>query len=94
MVKWIVSRGGWEPIMTDQMTVRPAQPAGKYQLDSECCRMTPTERAARGKAARAAVRRESHGVFDPPSDRPDPLALLEGQAKTRVPELVPIRWAG
>ena len=78
--------------MTDQMTVRPAQTAGKYQLDSECCRMTPAERAARGKAARAAVRRESHAVFDPPADRPDPLALLEGQAKTRVPELVPIRW--
>jgi uncharacterized protein (DUF2252 family) len=78
--------------MTDQMTVRPTQPVGRYQLDSECCRMTPAERAARGKAARAAVRRESHAVFDPPSDRPDPLALLEGQAKTRVPELVPVRW--
>jgi len=31
-------------------------------------------------------------VFDPPSDRPDPLALLEEQAKARVPELVPVRW--
>jgi uncharacterized protein (DUF2252 family) len=31
-------------------------------------------------------------VFDPPPDRPDPLALLEEQARTRVPDLVPIRW--
>ena len=78
--------------MTDQTTVRPVRPAGRYQLDSECGRLTPAERAARGKAARAAVPRDSHAVFDPPSDRPDPLALLEEQAKTRVPELVPIRW--
>jgi hypothetical protein len=31
-------------------------------------------------------------VFDPPSDRPDPIALLEEQAKSRVPDLVPVRW--
>src|SRR6516225_9510467 len=92
MVMRIVSRGQWEPIMTDQTTVKPARPAGRYQLDSECGRLTPAERAARGKAARAAVRRESHAVFDPPADRPDPLALLEEQAKSRVPELVPVRW--
>jgi uncharacterized protein (DUF2252 family) len=92
MVEGIVSCGLWEPIMTDQMTVRPVRPAGRYQLDSECCRLTPAERAARGKAARAAVPRESHAMFDPPSDRPDPISLLEQQAKTRVPELVPVRY--
>ena len=78
--------------MTDQMTVMTARATGRYQLDSECCRLTVAERAARGKAARVAAPRESHAAFDPPSDRPDPLALLEQQAKTRVPELVPIRW--
>ena len=31
-------------------------------------------------------------MFDPGPDRPDPLALLEEQAKARVPELVPVRW--
>jgi len=31
-------------------------------------------------------------VFDPGPDRPDPLSLLEEQAKARVPELVPVRW--
>src|SRR5271165_7070730 len=76
--------------MSEQtMTVRTA---GRYQLDTECCRLSVAVRASRGKAARRAVPRESHAVFDPPSDRPDPIALLEEQAKTRVPELVPIRW--
>ena len=64
----------------------------RYQLDSGLSRLTPTERAGRGKAARAEVPRDSHAVFDPGPDRPDPLALLEEQAKTRVPELVPVRW--
>ncbi|HEX5297918.1 MAG TPA: DUF2252 domain-containing protein [Streptosporangiaceae bacterium] len=31
-------------------------------------------------------------MFDPPPDRPDPIGLLEEQAKARVPELVPVRW--
>jgi uncharacterized protein (DUF2252 family) len=31
-------------------------------------------------------------VFDPPPDRADPIGLLEEQAKSRVPELVPVRW--
>jgi uncharacterized protein (DUF2252 family) len=78
--------------MTDQTTVKSARSAGRYQLDPDCGRLTAAERAARGKAARAATPRESHAVFDPPADRPDPIALLEGQAKSRVPELVPIRW--
>ena len=36
--------------------------------------------------------RSAHAEFDPGPKRPDPVALLEGQAKTRVPELVPIRY--
>jgi uncharacterized protein (DUF2252 family) len=55
-------------------------------------RLTPAERAERGKQARAAVPRASHAVFDPPANRPDPVDLLEEQAKTRVPELVPVRY--
>jgi uncharacterized protein DUF2252 len=50
------------------------------------------ERAARGKAARAEVPRASHAEWEPPPHRPDPVALLEEQAETRVPELVPIRY--
>jgi len=71
-----------------------ARPRGRlrYQLESGLERMTPAERASRGKEARAAVPRESHAMFDPPAGRPDPVALLEEQAKSRVLELVPVRW--
>ena len=69
----------------------PPRQALRYQLDSGVGLLTPAERAARGKEARAAVPRDSHAVFDPPPDRPDPVALLEEQAATRVPELVPVR---
>ena len=69
----------------------PPRQALRYQLDSGVGLLTPAERAARGKEARAAVPRESHAVFDPPPDRPDPVAQLEEQAATRVPELVPVR---
>ena len=50
------------------------------------------ERVARGKAARSEVPRSSHGAFEPSPTRADPVELLERQAKTRVPELVPIRY--
>jgi uncharacterized protein (DUF2252 family) len=54
--------------------------------------LTPEERAARGKAARNEVPRSSHGHWEPAVNRPDPVELLEEQAVTRVPELVPIRY--
>jgi uncharacterized protein (DUF2252 family) len=49
------------------------------------------ERVAHGRAARADVPRSSHAAWEPALDRPDPVALLEEQAKSRIPELVPIR---
>ena len=54
--------------------------------------LTPEERAARGKAARAEVPRSSHAGWDAPYGRPDPVGLLQEQAKSRVQELVPIRY--
>jgi uncharacterized protein (DUF2252 family) len=68
-----------------------AQRGQRYQIDSELARLTPADRAERGKRARAAVPRESHAEFRPPADRADPVALLEEQEAVRVPELVPIR---
>ena len=53
---------------------------------------TRAERAARGKAARADVPRSSHAEWQPAPGRRDPVAVLEDQARTRVPELVPIRY--
>jgi uncharacterized protein (DUF2252 family) len=37
------------------------------------------------------VPRASHGDWSPAADRPDPLAVLNGQAATRLQELIPIR---
>ena len=54
--------------------------------------LSPAERADRGKAARAEVPRASHADWAPAPGRPDPIELLEQQAATRVPELVPIRY--
>src|SRR5512133_946939 len=54
--------------------------------------LTPEECVARGKAARNEVPRSSHGRWEPAVNRPDPVALLEEQAVSRVPELVPVRY--
>jgi uncharacterized protein (DUF2252 family) len=50
------------------------------------------ERVARGRAARTEAPRSAHGRWAPAPDRPDPVALLEEQAASRVPMLVPIRY--
>jgi uncharacterized protein (DUF2252 family) len=65
--------------MTDTLE-RPSDPTDAGAVDH----------AAIGKKARAAVSRASHGDFPTP-DR-DPIALLEEQARTRVEELVPLRY--
>jgi uncharacterized protein (DUF2252 family) len=54
--------------------------------------LSVAERIARGKAARAEVPRSSHAAFEPAPHRADPIELLEQQAETRVPELVPVRY--
>jgi len=54
--------------------------------------LTVAERVERGKASRARTPRSAHAAFEPPGDRADPVALLEEQSVTRVPELVPIRY--
>ena len=60
-----------------------ARAAGEEQLSR-------ADRVARGKDARAVAPLESHAEFAPAGKR-DPVGLLLGQAKTRVPELVPVR---
>ena len=53
--------------------------------------LTPAERAARGKQARGEVPRSSHAEWEPAADRRDPVDLLDEQAATRLPELLPVR---
>jgi uncharacterized protein (DUF2252 family) len=49
-------------------------------------------RKARGREVRKLVPRSSLGGWTPDPARRDPVAILEEQAATRVPELVPIRY--
>jgi uncharacterized protein (DUF2252 family) len=84
----------------DDMTSENAQTglalrgvAGRPLNASGTPRLSSSERAARGRQARRAAPRSSHGVFAPAPDRSDPIELLERQARLRVPELVPIRYA-
>jgi uncharacterized protein (DUF2252 family) len=51
----------------------------------------PAERAARGRGARSTSPRSGHGEWAPNASRRDPVAVLQAQAHTRVPELVPLR---
>jgi uncharacterized protein (DUF2252 family) len=59
----------------------------RVNLDSDAA-----ERAAAGGAARKKTPRSSHGEWEPAKGRKDPVKVLEGQAGSRVPELVPIRY--
>jgi uncharacterized protein (DUF2252 family) len=58
-----------------------AQATGSYQ-----------NRHERGRAARHLVPRGSHARWTPAPHRPDPVDLLQAQARNRIPELVPIRY--
>jgi uncharacterized protein (DUF2252 family) len=46
-----------------------------------------------GRTALERVPHEAHATWRPAPDRPDPIDLLEEQARTRLPDLVPVRHA-
>ncbi|WP_210593486.1 DUF2252 domain-containing protein [Streptomyces sp. GESEQ-35] len=51
------------------------------------------DRTAYGRNARRRVPRSQHERFEAGPERPDPIGVIERQSATRVPELVPIRYA-
>jgi uncharacterized protein (DUF2252 family) len=55
-------------------------------------RPTPQERAATGKAERKQFPLANHAEVARDATRSDPIALLDEQAASRLPELVPIRY--
>jgi uncharacterized protein (DUF2252 family) len=77
-------------VKTERATTKTAAQETLARLQAP--HLSVAERVARGKAARAAVPRSSHAAFELSPDRADPIELLERQARTRVPELVPIRY--
>ena len=78
--------------VTHWRTCRIEKAAGPAAKAPAVAHLSVAERVERGKVARAEVPRASHAGFEPSSTRPDPVGLLEEQAASRVPELVPIRY--
>ncbi len=60
---------------------------------SQRSKASAKERMAAGKALREQVPHALHAEFRPVPNRADPVAILEEQARTRLPFLVPIRYA-
>jgi uncharacterized protein (DUF2252 family) len=54
--------------------------------------LTRSERSELGKGARRSAPRTAHAEWEASTSRPDPVALLESQAASRVQDLVPIRY--
>jgi uncharacterized protein (DUF2252 family) len=61
-------------------------------LDPKHGHRTAEDRAAAGKAARSKAPRSGLGEWAPAAARADPVELLEGQATSRVGQLVPLRY--
>jgi uncharacterized protein (DUF2252 family) len=77
---------------TNGTTATSGEAEGQSRLTIDRRGLSVAERVARGRAARSTAPRSSHAAFEPSADRADPLELLERQATTRVPELIPVRY--
>ena len=64
-------------------TLRPGTSVGRFSAQ---------DRITQGKKARLDVPLERHADWRARADRSDPIGLLESQARSRIPELVPIRY--
>jgi uncharacterized protein (DUF2252 family) len=72
----------------------PVDRTGRTQADAVKTRIahpSVEERRAHGKEARDRTPVSSHTGWTPANNRPDPVALLEEQNRTREPDLVPVR---
>jgi uncharacterized protein (DUF2252 family) len=75
--------------------LHPVEPDAVTPFSSElheAPHFTVSERVARGRAARAELPRSIHAGWEPAPLRRNPIELLEEQAQTRLPELIPIRY--
>jgi uncharacterized protein (DUF2252 family) len=93
--------GSIQPATIAQMATKSSQSSSgpqrrRHTADAQkphvVTHLSVSERVARGKAAREEVPRSLHAHFEPSDVRADPVELLERQAQSRVPELVPIRY--
>jgi uncharacterized protein (DUF2252 family) len=78
--------------VSSEALIAPGPPVtSEHALQVRAGRTTREQRAAAGKAARRAMPLADHAEISR-GPRPDPVDLLEGQATTRIPQLVPIRY--
>src|SRR6516165_10860340 len=84
-VKTTVRRG--IPTRADDDEHRNVPAAPKYSA------MTLDERRAHGAVWRERVPLQAHAEWHPPADRADPVEILIEQGKSRIPELLPVRYA-
>jgi hypothetical protein len=54
--------------------------------------MTEQDPKATGRAARKSLPRSALAGWAPADHRPDPVEVLQEQARDRVPDLLPIRY--
>jgi uncharacterized protein (DUF2252 family) len=83
------------PVSDSHVSPATASNRRAENLPSRAAAPHPTleERRARGRARREKTPRSSHAFWAEAPDRPDPISLLEAQATTRLPDLVPLRYA-
>ena len=70
----------------------PEQGAASTDISPQPERASPQQRMAAGRACRTDLPRSAHASWQPSANRADPVALLEESNRTRLQELVPIRY--
>lgn len=75
--------------MSEEPALEPA--ATRRTLARKTPHLSRADQIAFGLAERARTSRRLHAAYTPAPDRRDPVAILEEQAKSRVPDLVPVR---
>ena len=81
--------------MHDGAIIETADDARDGQVQEQAVspqRLSAGARRAAGRAARRRLPRRFHAGWEPRPDRPDPIAILQAQAATREPDLVPVRY--
>jgi uncharacterized protein (DUF2252 family) len=74
----------------DQKVEEPKTEQGFVSLHGEY--LSPDERRTLGKTVREGVSRASHGGWEAPKDRRDPIDILHVSNEGRLPQLIPIRF--
>lgn len=79
----------WEDEAVTNRRARPSTTLASFDEPLDA----PTQRSAAGKALRADTPRTSHQQWTPPPDRVDPVERLIESNRTRLQDLVPLRYA-